>query len=148
MPNKKYNGISKEHPLYGTFHLMHQRCRDKNRENYKYYGGRGIKVCERWSVADGFKNFIADMGERPHKHQLDRVNVDKDYEPGNCRWVTKYEQMANTRATKIFPGVTWSKAMKKYRVRIKVNRKEVRLGYFDKVEDAIAARIEGQKLYL
>lgn len=78
---------------YQTWRAMPGRCRDKNQKNYKNYGGRGIKVCERWK---DFANFLADMGERPPKMTLDRFpNQDGDYEPGNCRWATSQQQAEN-----------------------------------------------------
>lgn len=76
---------------------MKSRCLKKNNKDYKNYGGRGIKICERWLTS--FDNFITDMGERPHGRQIERINNDRDYEPSNCRWATKIEQNRNTRAT-------------------------------------------------
>jgi hypothetical protein len=70
---------------------MVYRCRDAKDENY---GGRGIKVCERWTH---FENFLADMGEKPLGLQIDRINNDGDYEPGNCRWATLKQQACNRR---------------------------------------------------
>jgi hypothetical protein len=73
------------------------RCEDSNQPAFKYYGARGIKVCERWRGS--YENFLADMGRRPSPvHSLDRYpNNDGDYEPSNCRWATDSEQNSNKR---------------------------------------------------
>jgi hypothetical protein len=73
---------------------MQQRCDNPNNDAYRHYGGRGIKVCERWRK---FENFLADMGERPDKTSLDRIDTNGNYEPSNCRWATRKQQMGNTR---------------------------------------------------
>jgi hypothetical protein len=85
-------------PEYRSWSCMLSRCRNSNDPGWKYYGGRGIRVCERWHV---FENFLADMGPRPEpkaRYSIDRFpNNDGNYEQGNCRWATRSEQMQTSR---------------------------------------------------
>jgi len=83
------------HPLYRVWSTMNQRCTNPNRKGYQNYGGRGIKVCQRWKHS--FANFLADMGERPDGYTLERINNDGDYEPENCKWDTRQAQIRNQR---------------------------------------------------
>lgn len=83
-------------PTYSTWTAMKTRCTNPKSKSFPDYGGRGVKVCERWN---DFAAFLADMGERPAGTTLDRwPNVNGDYEPGNCRWATKQDQQRNTTA--------------------------------------------------
>lgn len=92
------HGESKSTPEYRAWLNMRTRCSNSRLVYFKYYGGRGIEVCERWHV---FENFLADMGRRPTaKHSIDRINPDGHYEPGNCRWATWPEQSNNQRRHK------------------------------------------------
>lgn len=86
-------------PTYSTWGSMTNRCNNPNNHSYSRYGGRGIKVCERWLV---FENFLADMGEKPAKGMsIERLDVNGNYEPGNCTWATHKVQARNTRRTKL-----------------------------------------------
>lgn len=76
---------------------MNQRCYDPNSIGFKHYGGRGIVVCDQWKGS--FLTFYADMGKRPDGMSLDRIDVNGNYEPGNCRWATQKQQVLNRRNT-------------------------------------------------
>ena len=78
--------------LYRLWQAMIQRCENPNASNYDRYGGKGITVCERWH---DFASFAADMPPRPPGHTLDRIDGNKGYEPGNCRWATYAQQNLN-----------------------------------------------------
>lgn len=81
---------------YGTWKAMKRRCTAIRSPDYKWYGARGISVCDRWK--NSFPNFLADMGCRPSsKHSIDRIDNEGDYEPGNCKWSTAKEQARNRR---------------------------------------------------
>jgi hypothetical protein len=79
---------------HNSWRAMLERCRLPSHPQYHNYGGRGITVCERWRE---FANFLADMGERPDDLTLDRINVNGNYEPGNCRWADRATQGRNRR---------------------------------------------------
>lgn len=80
---------------YKSWNAMRQRCNNPMSADYNHYGGRGIVVCERWA---NFEHFLSDLGNKPSKnHSLDRVDVNGNYEPSNCRWATQSIQMRNRR---------------------------------------------------
>jgi hypothetical protein len=89
-------------PTYKSYWSMRQRCLYENHDNYINYGGRGIKICDRW--LNSFSNFLADMGERPDDMTLDRINNDGDYTPENTKWSTFHEQRMNSRQAKLRDG--------------------------------------------
>lgn len=89
--NKKH-GLT-DTPENRCWRNIRRRCNSVHRPSYKYYGGRGIKLCERWN---DFNNFLADMGPRPGpEYSVERIDNDGHYEPGNCRWATQAEQNKN-----------------------------------------------------
>ena len=90
----KHGFSHKRNPTYQTWLDMRQRCTNPNSPPYKNYGGRGIKVCNRWL---DFKSFLEDMGERPIGLSIDRIDNNGNYEPSNCRWVNHKTQCRNYR---------------------------------------------------
>jgi hypothetical protein len=91
-----------EHPLYKMWTDMRNRCQNPKSQRWARYGAKGITVCERWN--ESFWDFVADMGPRPPKHSIDRIDNAKGYEPGNCRWATHREQQLNRPDNRL---VTW-----------------------------------------
>jgi hypothetical protein len=87
-----HNNNHSRSPTYNSWRNMRGRCSNPNSWDWKYYGGRGIKVCERWN---DFRNFLEDMGERPTGMTLDRKENNGNYEPLNCRWADSKTQSTN-----------------------------------------------------
>lgn len=102
----KYDSISRNYKdyirEYRIWNTMKRRCYNPSCDMYSSYGGRGIKVCDRWLGEDGFVNFYNDMGKRPvddngRVYQIDRIDTNSDYSPENCRWVPAIKNARNKR---------------------------------------------------
>ncbi len=108
LPTKKRSHGIGDHPLYPTWKNMRYRCNRREHKHFHQYGGRGIRVCERWN--NSFRDWLADMGERPEgRYSIDRINNERHYSCGkcqeclhngwdaNCKWSTQLEQTNNTK---------------------------------------------------
>lgn len=145
------NGLYTEHLYeYKSWDMMRQRCYNERYDGYKHYGGRGIKVCDRWlEKPNGFKNFLEDMGKRPEGASLDRINVNGDYEPSNCRWAPGTIQLYNRRpkvhSTKI-TGVGKYKYNDGYLYRAYISKEgEFRQKSFYTFDDAVLWRAKQEE---
>lgn len=137
-------------PEYYSWKCMKDRCFYVKNPAYSDYGGRGIKVCEKWF--NSFTAFYEDMGPRPSSsHTIDRINGDGDYEPNNCRWATKLEQSINQRKRKDntsgYRGISWNKSGEKWNPYIHRKGKKIHLGYFTSLEEAVKVRKEAELIY-
>lgn len=123
-------------PEYHIWVNMRQRCNNPRHYQYRYWGGKGIKVCERWD--EDFYAFRSDMGNRPSaKHSIDRIDGNKDYEPSNCRWATPEQQSQNRALTHKYGRPNINKtASGRYMARVRHNGKRYSLGNFDTPEEA------------
>lgn len=98
---KHINGKRIATPEYRSWGMMRNRCLNPKAADYRYYGGRGIKLTKRW---DKFENFLVDMGRRPSEaHSLDRIKVNGHYCKRNCRWATRAQQSQNRTDTRFSP---------------------------------------------
>lgn len=134
---------------YRSWNKMIQRCYNKKNRMYKFYGAKGVKVCDEWHE---FKNFINDMGEKPTTdHSIDRIDVNGNYEPSNCKWSTRLEQDRNKRIRGTnktgVNGIHYDKKNKKYRASIGVEGKTYQSKRFNTLDEAIEARKEMELKY-
>lgn len=136
--------------LYIAWTSMKNRCSNPKYPKYDDWGGRGIRVCSQWSEFEPFMEWSLSHGYSEDL-SIDRIDVDGDYTPDNCRWVARIEQARNTRTYLTnksgCPGVRWYKRYNKWCAKIGVNGKDKHIGYFTDKDDAIAARMEAELKY-
>lgn len=137
---------ARSHPYYAVWSGMHARCSNPNTPGYQNYGGRGIAVCERWNH---FKNFVEDMGERPDGMTIERVDVNGNYEPSNCKWASRTDQCVNRRKfsnnTSGYTGVV--KAGKLWVARFDYEGARRNIGWFKTEAEAHVAREQFLELF-
>ena len=107
-------------PTYSVWLNMKNRCYNQSLKDYKNYGERGIKVCDSWK--ENFINFLADMGRKPEKLMLERVDNSKGYSPDNCRWASRKEQNRNKRTNRRIEFKGEIKCLNDWAKEFKVNR--------------------------
>lgn len=142
-PNQRH-GMRKT-SVYRRWSGMIQRCTNPKSDQWEHYGGRGIRVCERWL---SFEAFHADMGDPPAGTTLDRIDVDGNYEPGNCRWATAAEQARNRRTSTLLTHAGKTQSISDWSDETGINRQSIRsrilnLGW--SVERALTTPVRGEE---
>lgn len=145
-----HTGVTRNNPrIFKIWQGLRQRCNNPNDKDYKEYGGRGVSVCVEWDSA--FEPFLKWALENGYASNLsiDRVDVNGNYCPENCRWATWTQQARNKRVQK--RSTTGVKGVHedrgRYRAVIYINKKRIDLGHYSTVEEAAAARKAGEILY-
>ena len=136
---------------YDAFSGMKTRCYNPKADSFTDYGARGIKVCDEWMGEKGFLLFFDALGPAPKDSFLDREDPNGNYTPENCRWVTPSMSAFNKRKpsnnTSGRTGVSWCERMEKWKTYIRVDYKEIHLGYFSSFDVACAAREQAELKY-
>lgn len=135
---------------YSAWSEAKARCYNPKNKCFQHYGERGIRVCSEW--LHSFETFLKDMGPRPSRtHSLDRIDVNGNYCKENCRWADPETQQRNKRTSKNntsgHRGVSWDKKPSKWRVRMVFDGRNHFLGYFNSLEEAVAARKKAEILH-
>jgi hypothetical protein len=129
---------------YRSWVSIKARCNDKENKSYTNYGGRGIKMCERWN---DFELFLSDMGPRPGGLSIDRKDNDDGYYKENCRWSTRTVQSRNRRPRTELPCGIRRLESGSYAAGIGVNRKKIYLGSSKSLDEVIRMRLEAEDKY-
>lgn len=116
-------------PWYPSWHGMMDRCDNPNVSNYQLYGGRGIKVCDEWHDIECFEKWVESSGWKKGL-TLDRIDVDGDYCPQNCRWVTKFEQANNRRNTVLVTFLGEVHTLSEWAIILGVNQSTLKNRYY------------------
>lgn len=109
--------------IYKSWIAAKARCFNKKDKGYKDYGGRGITMCDRW--ANSFQNFLSDMGEMPVGLTLERIYVNGNYEPNNCKWATKKEQASNRRSNVYLEHKGIKLTLSEWSRRVNINKQTI-----------------------
>jgi hypothetical protein len=143
--NNRTHGLSKTY--FDRIRLrMLGRCYNRFAHNFKHYGGRGISVCTRWR--ESLVAFAEDMGPRPTiRHTLDRIDNNGNYEPSNCRWATKVQQMRNTRTNTLIEFRGKTQCLKAWSIEIGVNASTLCNRLYKFVERAFTTSTRSHKPY-
>ena len=135
----------KHQKTYDVWNAMMQRCHNPGSVSYKYYGARGIKVCDAWQTYSGF--FVS-MGEKPEGLSLERKDNNQGYFPENCIWTTMSQQANNRRQFRLnesgLVGVYWTHRESAWKVRLKSKH----IGTYYNLLDAVAARKSAENKYV
>lgn len=139
----------KNTPEHNSWSGIKDRCFNQNNKQYKDYGGRGIKVCDRWLGPDGFENFLKDMGPKPSsEYSIDRIDNEKGYSPDNCKWASRWEQNGNRRWENKSSGITGVRKFNdKYWIATIVVNGRTHTKYTKTIEAAIQAREQLEVIY-
>lgn len=149
----EYNKTNVTHGMtqtktYRVWVNMKVRCYDENSQYFHLYGGRGIKVCDRWF--NSFEAFLEDMGEKPENLSISRIDTNMGYSKENCEWADRFTQSREVRkttkpATSKFKGVSWSKASEKFEANLKYRGVRYYLGMSE--DEEYLARLYDQKVF-